>query len=117
MAIQSLGQAAVMVLARQAAMNLVKDDLRRKGLRVASMRELHIAADELLRQRPELIEQAMARAWRIALTNQQGRIAKALFDDERRAAHLSTRQITRKCPLKSLQKICNSEAIRGSSDD
>jgi hypothetical protein len=95
MAIQSLGQAAVMVLARQAAMNLVKDDLRRKGLRVASMRELHIAADELLRQRPELIEQAMARAWRIALTNQQGRIAKALFDD----------QMTPKRPLKMLDNF------------
>ena len=95
MAFQSLGQAAVMVLARQAAMNLVKDDLRRKGLRVASMRELHIAADELLRQRPELIEQAMARAWRIALTNQQGRIAKALFDD----------QMTPKRPLKMLDNF------------
>ena len=95
MAFQSLGQAAVMVLARQAAMNLVKDELRRKGLRVASMRELHIAADELLRQRPELIEQAMARAWRIALTNQQGRIAKALFDD----------QMTPKRPLKMLDNF------------
>jgi hypothetical protein len=111
MALQSLGQAAVMVLARQAAMNLVKDELRRKGQRMASMRELHIAADELLRQRPELIEQAMARAWRIALTNQQGRIAKALFDDERRAAHLSTSQKAPDRAPKSLEKMHNSEAI------
>src|SRR5262249_43831385 len=81
---KSIGQAAVMVLARQSALNLVKDELRRKGQR-ADMRELYIAADALLRERPELIEQAMQRAWRLALTNQQGRIAKALFDDERRA--------------------------------
>jgi len=56
----TLGAAATMVLARQAAILLVKDELRRRGERVAHvpMRDIHIAADEHLREHPELIAQA-----------------------------------------------------------
>ena len=48
------------VLARQVAIRLAKDELARHGLRVHSvpMRKIQIEADALLRQRPELIEEA-----------------------------------------------------------
>jgi hypothetical protein len=60
---QHLDAAAAMVLARQAAIRLVKDRLAREGQRVHSVpaRDIQIAADALLRQRPELIEQAAER--------------------------------------------------------
>jgi hypothetical protein len=55
--------AAARVLARQAAIALVKDELRRRGERVASvpLRDIQNAADALLRGRPELIEEAAQR--------------------------------------------------------
>ena len=61
-----LGAAAIKVLAKQAAILLVKDELRRRGERVAHvpMRDIHIAADEHLREHPELIAQAAERAQR-----------------------------------------------------
>jgi hypothetical protein len=59
----TLGAAAARVLARQQAIRLVKDELRRKGERLASvpLRDVQIAADDLLRQRPELIDEAAER--------------------------------------------------------
>jgi hypothetical protein len=58
-----IGAACVRVLARQAAINLVKSELQRQGLRVHSvpMRDIQIQADALLRQRPELIDEAAQR--------------------------------------------------------
>ena len=52
-----IGAACVRVLARQAAINLVKDELKRQGVRVHSveMRHIHIRADEYLAAHPELI--------------------------------------------------------------
>jgi hypothetical protein len=46
-----------MVLARQTAIAFVKSEIARQGLRVHSvaMRDIHIAADDYLRQHPELI--------------------------------------------------------------
>jgi hypothetical protein len=52
-----IGAVCVRVLARQAAINAVKSELTRQGLRVHSvpMREIHIAADDYLAAHPELI--------------------------------------------------------------
>jgi hypothetical protein len=60
---EHISAACVMVLARQAALALAKDELRRQGVRVQSvaMRDISIRADALLRTRPELIEQARVR--------------------------------------------------------
>ena len=51
------------MLAKQQAIHLVKDQLQRQGVRDHSvpMRDIQIEADELLRQRPELIAQAQER--------------------------------------------------------
>jgi hypothetical protein len=72
---QHLAAAAAMVLARQAAIRLVKSELARQGLRVHSvaMRDIHIAADDYLRQHPELIPQAAERAQRLGLTEHKSR--------------------------------------------
>jgi len=61
-----IGAACVRVLARQAAINLVKSELQRRGERVHSvpMRDIHIQADAYLAADPELIEDARARALR-----------------------------------------------------
>jgi hypothetical protein len=63
-----IGAACVRVLARQAAINAVKSELARQGLRVHSvpMRDIQIHADAYLAAHPELIEAAHSRAWRIA---------------------------------------------------
>jgi hypothetical protein len=52
-----IGAACVRVLARQQAINFVKSEIARRGERVHSvpMRDIHIAADDYLRQHPELI--------------------------------------------------------------
>ena len=75
-----IGVACVRVLARQAAINAVKSELARQGLRVhgVPMREIHIAADGYLAAHPELIEDARARAWRIAINDPKSQIARAL---------------------------------------
>jgi hypothetical protein len=58
-----IGAACVRVLARQAAINLVKDELKRQGLRVHSvaMRDIHIAVDDYLAAHPELIPATVER--------------------------------------------------------
>ena len=52
-----IGVACVRVLARQAAINLVKSELQRRGERVQSvpMRDIQIQADAYLAAHPELI--------------------------------------------------------------
>jgi len=74
-----IGVACVRVLARQAAINLVKSELARQGLRVHSvpMRDIQIAADDYLAAHPELIEDAHARAWRIAVNDPRSQIGRA----------------------------------------
>jgi hypothetical protein len=57
---KSLGAAAVAVLARQAAIKLVKSQLQAQGERVP-LSALHVRVDAYLRDHPELVEQAMAR--------------------------------------------------------
>ena len=67
--------AAVKVLAKQAAIRLVKDELQRQGIRVHSvpMREIHIRAHALVDEHPELIAQAAERAQRLGLTEHKSR--------------------------------------------
>ena len=69
------GAACVRVLARQAAINFVKSEIARRGERLHSvaMRDIQIAADDYLRQHPELIPLAAERAQRLGLTAQNSR--------------------------------------------
>ena|SRR5262249_29225598 len=61
-----IGAACVRVLARQQAIRLVKDQLARRGECLASMamRDILMAADALLRQRPDLFAEAAQRVAR-----------------------------------------------------
>ena len=81
-----IGAACVRVLARQAAINVVKSEIARQGLRVHSvpMRDIHIRADAYLAAHPELIEDAHARAWRIAVNDPKSRIGRAPIERGRR---------------------------------
>ena len=60
---EHLGAAAARVLARQAAINFVKSEIARRGLRLVSvpMREIQIEADQYLAAHPELIARAAER--------------------------------------------------------
>jgi hypothetical protein len=60
---EHISRAAIAVLARQSAIRLAKSELARQGLRVTSvpMRELHIRADQLLAEQPDLFAQAAER--------------------------------------------------------
>jgi len=64
-----LGAAAIKVLAKQAAIQLVKCELQRQGIRVHSvpMRDIQLRACALVDERPELIAQAAERAQRLGL--------------------------------------------------
>jgi hypothetical protein len=64
-----LGAAAIKVLAKQAAIQLVKCELQRQGIRVHSvpMRGIHIRACAYVDEHPEMIAQAAERAQRLGL--------------------------------------------------
>jgi len=62
-----IGAACVRVLARQAAIKLVKDELQRRGVAHVPIRDIHICADDYLAAHPELIPQAAERAQRLGL--------------------------------------------------
>ena len=70
-----LGAAAIKVLAKQAAIQLVKCELQRQGIRVHSvpMRDIQIRAHALVDERPELIAEAAERAERLGLTERKSR--------------------------------------------
>ena len=70
-----LGAAAIKVLAKQAAIQLVKCELQRQGIRVHSvpMRDIQLRAFAYLDAHPELIAQAAERAQRLGLTEQNSR--------------------------------------------
>jgi hypothetical protein len=71
---------AVKVLAKQAAIRLVKDELQRQGIRVHSVaaRDIQISAIQYVDEHPELIEEARERAVRLGM-----------YERRRRAAHKS----------------------------
>jgi hypothetical protein len=66
-----IGAACVRVLARQAAINAVKSELARQGLRVHSvaMRDIHLRADDYLAAHPELIPATEERVRNSPITN------------------------------------------------
>ena len=76
-----IGAACVRVLARPAAIRLVKDELTRRGERVHSvpMRDIHIAADDYLAAHPELIPATEERV------RNSPRLRTPLEHEERRA--------------------------------
>ena len=80
-----IGAACVRVLARQAAINLVKSELQRRGERVHSvaMRDIYIAADDYLREHPELIPATEERV------RNSPRLRTLLEREERRARRTS----------------------------
>jgi hypothetical protein len=76
-----IGVACVRVLARQAAINLVKSELQRRGERVQSvpMRDIQIQADAYLAAHPELIPATEERV------RNSPRLRTLLEHEERRA--------------------------------
>jgi len=67
--------AAVKVLAKQAALLLVKDELRRQGIRVQSVpaRDIQISAIQYVDEHPELIDAARDRAQRLGMFERRRR--------------------------------------------
>jgi hypothetical protein len=53
------------------------------------MRDMHIEADAYLAAHPELIEEANARAWCIAVNDPRSQIGRALIERRRRAERKS----------------------------
>jgi hypothetical protein len=85
-----IGTHAVHVLARLAARNEVKQQLRDQAIRPSTVKPAEISerAKAYLEQHPEVYEEAMQRAWKLGLIDQAARIDSAIFDDERRKSAL-----------------------------
>jgi hypothetical protein len=66
---QHLGAVAVNVLARFAAKNAVKEQLRAQGIRLTYVpaREMVALSKQYLATHPELYEQALQRAWEMGV--------------------------------------------------
>ena len=86
-----VGNHAIAILARLAARNEVKQQLRDQGVRVTLVKPAEISerAKAYLEAHPELFEKALQRAWRMGLIEQADRIDQAVFDDERRRSALA----------------------------
>jgi hypothetical protein len=82
-AFQSIGSAAIKVLARLEARKAAKEQFRAQGIRTYRHVELLRQASEYLAQHPELYEVALARAWQMGMDRE--RINATVFDDDRRA--------------------------------
>ena len=68
---QHFGALAVNVLARQAAKNAVKEQLRASGnRRLVPHREIVAMSKQHLATHPELYEQALQRAWQMGVIEQ-----------------------------------------------
>jgi len=68
-----IGRSAVYILPRLAARNAVKEKLRGDGVRLSlvPIREIHEQAQQYLADHPELYEQALERAHRMGMIDQQ----------------------------------------------
>jgi hypothetical protein len=64
-----IGRSAVSVLARLAARNIIKEQLRDQGVRLTlvPIRQIHEQAQVYLEQHPELYEQALERARQLGM--------------------------------------------------
>ena len=85
-----IGAVAINVLARIAAKNAVKDQLKAEGVRASLVPSAEISerAKAYLDANPSLYEEALQRAWRLGLIEHVERIEQSLFDDERRNPRL-----------------------------
>jgi hypothetical protein len=90
-AFKPIGAHAIHVLARLAARNEVKQQLRDQGVRATLVKPAEISerTKAYLEQHPELYEEALQRAWKLGLIAQADRIDQAVFDDERRRSALA----------------------------
>jgi hypothetical protein len=102
-----VGAVAITVLARLAARNEVKEQLKAQGVRVTLVKPAEIAerAKAYLDANPHLYEEAYSRAWRMGLIPQAERIDQALFDDERRKPALAP-DWRRGALFKTLKSTC-----------
>jgi hypothetical protein len=85
-----VGTHAVAILARLAARNEVKAQLKAQGVRASLVPPAEIAekAKAYLDANPSLYEEALQRAWKLGLLKQADRIEQTVFDDERRNPRL-----------------------------
>jgi hypothetical protein len=102
-----IGTHAVNVLARLAAKNAVKQELRDCAICPSSVKpaEISAKAQVYLQAHPELYEEALQRAWRLGLLGEVERIDQAVFDDERRNPRLVP-EWRRGALFKTLKPIC-----------
>ena len=86
-----IGSHAINVLARLAAKNAVKQELRDQAIRPSSVKPADITekAKAYLEANPHLCEEALQRAWRMGLIEHVERIEQAVFDNERRKPALA----------------------------
>jgi hypothetical protein len=81
-----IGTHAIGILARLAARNAVKQELRDQDVRPSRVpaHEISERARAYLADHPEIYEEAMQRAWRMELAEQAERIDRVNYDDQRR---------------------------------
>jgi hypothetical protein len=86
-----IGTHAISILARLAARNAVKQELRDQAIRPSTVKPAEISerAKAYLDANPHLYEEAYSRAWRMGLIEHVERIEQAVFDDERRKPALA----------------------------
>ena len=85
-AFQSIGSAAIKVLARLEARKAAKEQFRAQGIRTYRHVELLRQASEYLAQHPELYEVALARAWQMGMDRER---VNAAWRKPRRPVSLS----------------------------
>ena len=102
-----IGTHAVSVLARLAAKNAVKQELRDQAIRPSSVKPADITkrARAYLEANPRLYEEALQRAWRMGLIEHVERIEQTVFDDERRRPALAP-EWRRAALFKTLKPTC-----------
>ena len=107
MAFKPIGTHAVQVLARLAARNEVKQQLRDQAIRPSTVKPAEISerARAYLDANPHLYEEALQRAWRMGLVEHVERIEQTVFDDERRNPRLVP-DFRRGALFKTLKTTC-----------
>jgi hypothetical protein len=99
-----IGAHAIGVLARLAARNAIKQELRDQAIHPSSV-DIAERAKAYLEANPQLYEEALQRAWRMGLIEQVERIEQAVFDDEKRKAGMVP-EWRRAALFKTLKPTC-----------
>jgi hypothetical protein len=102
-----VGTHAIGILARLAARNAVKQEIRDQGARPSLVKPAEISerARAYLDANPHLYEEALQRAWKLGLIEHVERIEQAVFDDERRKPALAP-EWRRSALFKTLKQTC-----------